>query len=584
MCHDELTMMMFADGELASAEREQIEAHVRGCRRCDALLTALRRERQVIVESLRACAVETSQGALPLGIPAEPLGWSAVSALARSARRWTAARPAQSVTTSTEFAFGAVQRSSSPRAWLAATVAMMIAVAVAVQFVVQTVQVTVAGVLPDWLNPLHAEGRVNLIVNTLVFLVEEGDRMTASLFTIAGLRAAAALMLLVSWTRLGGRPGALAGLVVFAVLATAAPAQALEIRRNENLTIPAGESIDDTLVAFGNSIDIDGTINGDLIAFARRVRVRGSVRGNVISFGQDVQVEGMVGGSILQFGQTVTTRGQAEGNLYAFGQTIDVPAGGRIGGNATVFSETARFEGAVARDVTSFGRALDISGTVSRRVNAYGAEIDIRAGARIEGDLTAHVESRDNVRVAPGATVLGTTRVEIGEPEPSRYLTAGYYIRQLLRLAAAFVTGWIVFRLVPRAAGIRIDTGAGWLTSLGVGAVAICATPILALVVGVTIIALPIAVFAILMWMTLLYLAKIFIAFLVGRMVLDSGSSRGRHVAPTLLVGLVLVIVAINLPFVGGLVNLLLTVTGFGVAVLEIARWYKGTARLPVSA
>jgi hypothetical protein len=45
------------------------------------------------------------------------------------------------------------------------------------------------------------------------------------------------------------------------------------------------------------------------------------------------------------------------------------------------------------------------------------------------------------------------------------------------------------------------------------------------------------------------------------------------HYAATLFVGLVIVIVAINLPWIGGFANLLLTLTGFGVIVsLILAR------------
>ena len=42
---------------------------------------------------------------------------------------------------------------------------------------------------------------------------------------------------------------------------------------------------------------------------------------------------------------------------------------------------------------------------------------------------------------------------------------------------------------------------------------------------------------------------------------------RPPHYAMTLLVGLVIVVVAINLPWIGGFTNLVLTLVGFGVIV-----------------
>jgi hypothetical protein len=67
------------------------------------------------------------------------------------------------------------------------------------------------------------------------------------------------------------------------------------------------------------------------------------------------------------------------------------------------------------------------------------------------------------------------------------------------------------------------------------------------------------------------------VALILGCVVLGGSSSR---IAAALLVGLALVIVLVNLPFVGGIFNVLLTVTGFGVAILEAWRWYRAVPAL----
>ena len=51
------------------------------------------------------------------------------------------------------------------------------------------------------------------------------------------------------------------------------------------------------------------------------------------------------------------------------------------------------------------------------------------------------------------------------------------------------------------------------------------------------------------------------------------------HYAATLITGLVIVVVAINLPLIGGLANFVLTLVGFGVIVsLLLARINRGAA------
>jgi anti-sigma factor RsiW/cytoskeletal protein CcmA (bactofilin family) len=547
MCHNELTMMMYIDGELDERQRRAVDLHLGECGRCAALVAALRVETRILSETLREAG-------------------DAVGAEAEAPPRPVYA--------------------PSPRLRAAVAAAIGTVSAGILRVLLESGSLLVSPLLPDWLNPFHSEGLANLSFNAAVYIVQEGEAIMSSMVTMAEFLAVGLLALsALSTTRRVRARGAVVSLMALGVLILAAPVDAMEVRRGQgSVTIPAGQTVDDTLVAFGDTVQIDGIVTGDVIAMGRRVQVRGTVMGNLIALARDVEVDGSVEGSIVQFGQTVTTRGNTKGNLYAFGQTIAVPRGGGVGGNATVFSETAIIEGSVGRDVTSFGRALDVSGTVSRRVTAYGERVDVRTGARIDGSLTAHVRRRENVRVDPGAMVGGGTNIEVEEPAPSRYLTVGYYVRQCLRLAAAFVTGWILFWLVPRATTIRLDTGGAVLTAAGVGVVAVCATPVLALVAGVTIIGLPLAVFAVLLWIVLLYLAKVLLALCLGRMVLGSTQPAGAGIAASLLVGLTLVLVAVNLPYVGYLLNIFLTITGFGAAIIEMAGWYKGSAAVPTGA
>ncbi|HET9358916.1 MAG TPA: zf-HC2 domain-containing protein [Vicinamibacterales bacterium] len=542
-CCDELTLMMYADGELEDGPRREVGVHVDQCRRCASLLAALHGESRVVAIAVRD--EDTASAAVARPVPG---------------------------------------RQTSAALRVAAAAASVALGAALLRFLVESAGLAPLAALPDWLNPLSSQGQSNLLFNTAAYLVLEGDLIMSLVMGSASVLALAVLAL--SFAPAAGRlargRSVLASLVLLSVLLPAAAADALEVRRAERtLTIASDQTIDDTVIAAAETVEVDGTITGDLIAVGRRVRVRGMVRGNLITAAQNIEIEGTVDGSVLQFGQTVTNRGQTGGNLYAFGQTITTPGVARVGGNVTVFSETATIEGSVGHDVTSFGRQLDLGGSVGRRVNAYGDRVDIRSSARIDGGLTAHVANRENVRVDPGATVGGETRIDVTEPSPSRFATSSFYVRQVIRLAAAFIAGWIFFRLVPRAAAITLGTGGAALTALGIGAVAACATPVLAIVVGITIVGLPIAVFAVLLWIVLLYLAKIVIALLVGR-ALVGASARG--IATALLAGLVLVIVAVNLPYVGGLVSLLLTVTGLGVLVVEASRWYRGSGGVPVRA
>lgn len=399
--------------------------------------------------------------------------------------------------------------------------------------------------------------------------------MLTSAIEIAG--AAVLTIVLVAAAAAGRRRGGTAAVLAVAVAAVVfAPqsGEALEIRRAEQLlSVPAGETIDDTLIALGDSIEIDGTVTGDLIALGRRVVIRGAVDGQLVTAARTVDIEGSLGGSVLGFAQTLTVRdGKIARNLFGFGQQVTASGDVTIGGNAVVFGSNAALAGTVSSDVYGFAGELDVSSAVGGDLTAYAGTVRVLGPARIDGDVVAHVQSESALQVSSGATISGTVRTEIEDglarekPSVARE-AAGFLASQVVRFGAAFVTGLILLWLVPPLKRMSLDSAGEVVTSAGVGLVTLVAVPIIALMTAVTLIGLPIAILGVLVWLVWIYFAKIVLAQFIGRKLFDR-TDRSRHFALTLLVGLLLVFLAINIPLLGGLLNFLMTITGLGMLVI----------------
>jgi hypothetical protein len=100
------------------------------------------------------------------------------------------------------------------------------------------------------------------------------------------------------------------------------------------------------------------------------------------------------------------------------------------------------------------------------------------------------------------------------------------------------------------------------------------AVPIIAVLVAATIIGIPVAMLGLLLWLAGLYLAKVVLAHVIGARLVDM-SGNPRHFAVALAIGLLLVMVAVNLPFIGGLLNFVLTICGLGLLVLFVWRTFR---------
>lgn len=284
-------------------------------------------------------------------------------------------------------------------------------------------------------------------------------------------------------------------------------------------------------------------------------------------------VNGEVGGNLMAFTSHLDLRGRVLRGLYAFASVLSLGADSRVGGDAAGFIADADVDGSVGRDLVLFSGSTNFRGNVGRNLRTRTGKLTVLAPAHVGGDLTAYVRKADYVQIDPGATIAGKVDTQIRGPRESRYVRASFYFWQAVRLAAALVTGLVLFWLFPALSTLRPQSGGELLKSVGVGFLILVAVPVGAVLVGITLVGLPIGLMGLAAWLTALYLAKILVAAYVGQQLLARPASAAPSVvALPLLVGLVLVLVAINLPFVGKLVHLLTLLLGLGLVYSQVRR------------
>jgi cytoskeletal protein CcmA (bactofilin family) len=444
---------------------------------------------------------------------------------------------------------------------------------------------TVGAAVPSglrWLNPFQVGELGERAFDFITFIFTEGTAMWTTTLNTVG---AALLVALAGWVAVSAARqrgfAAVAASLLAVVIALPSIGHALERRTGDLVTVPAGETIEDTLFAAGQTIEIDGNVNGDLLAFGRSVSVRGNVAGNVFTGGQDVNIEGTVGGTIIGGAQGLTlARARVERNLFGFGNDVDVDSATEIGGNALAFGEGVGIDGHVGSDLYGFGNSVTVGGTVLGDVEGFGSSVRLLPTARITGNVTARVDTAGDLSIADGAVVGGTTNELLVEREQRRnpYYTVGFYVRQVVRLGAGFLTGLVLLWLFPALREVSLPTVGAVLRSGAVGFVAMVATPIAALLVCLTVVGLPLGVLTFVVGAIGLYFSKTMLALVIGRSLFRDPASPPHH-AVALLAGLAIVIVAVNIPVIGGLANFLLTIVGFGILVtMVLARLNRSTA------
>ena len=398
--------------------------------------------------------------------------------------------------------------------------------------------------------------------------------------TVVGQAAAAILMLLlvVLFVPHRARRATMPALSAMVFAAVAVPAEAFVVRTSDDdVEILADEKIDDALLAYGSRVFVDGVVTGDLIVYATDVTIRGTVQGSVISWSRSLDLEGGVGGSVFTGAQFVTVQGRVDGSLFTFSQETRIAQGSRVGRGVASYSNVLSVQGEIAHGVRAAGGSIDIAGPVQRNVDAAAQRITVGSRGHIGGALIAEVRHRDDLRIDPAATLASEPLVRLagGDASPSRYLTASFYLWQSLWLVAALIAGGLLLWLAPGAATVRLETPSVVLRTLGVGFLCVIAAPVAALVAAMTLVGLPLAIVLLGLWALAIYLAKIPIALFLGRTLLGPRGYGGP--ASALLVGLLAVFVAVNLPLVGWIANLALTLIGVGGLFAWALATYRGS-------
>ncbi|MCG8590515.1 MAG: hypothetical protein MJE66_14590 [Proteobacteria bacterium] len=440
--------------------------------------------------------------------------------------------------------------------------------------------VSVAGVLiewklPDsvgWLNPLRLMGAYRMAFDILFLLRDRAPELFEFALATATLVSVSALMTF-GVSALGRRWLGTVGALALGVLLTAVgapPAQAVDLRLDqESLRLDEGEVLDDTLLVSGETLQIDGIIEGDLIALARHIAIRGEVRGNVFVVGRDLEMSGRVGGSLHTFAERVRITGAVDGSVYSVAERYTLGESGEVERDAAHFGEGSTVEGRVGRDLVAVGEWLQVRGKVGRRIDARIERIALEDEARVGGDLNiTFLENEEDFQLAPGAEVAGETTTEIfhkEHPGPfERYADTHFYLWVALQLAAAFLVGCMIYWTVPGVFSMELETGAAFVRALGLGFVALVATPIAMVLLALTLAGLPLAVIGLVVYAAALYLSGIVIAELVGDAVVRSEGDDFASFGLTLLVGLAIVMVAVHIPYLGPLVRTLVILTGLG--------------------
>jgi len=259
-------------------------------------------------------------------------------------------------------------------------------------------------------------------------------------------------------------------LLLFAVT----PVEAAEILTGDNMTIGPGETVDDDLYMFGDTIVISGIILGDAVVFGREVIVDGQVSGSLLVFAETIRITGDVAGSIRGGANSIYFQGTTGRDLMMAANSISV--NGTIGQDYFAAASSSAVTGSVGRDIRASINRLAIDAPVGGDVHVVVGDLTFGSAAAVDG--LVNYTSENEAIVDSNAVIRGSlTRLDPPTSDMSAVSQRSSiwgFVRPILSLLALALLMILVFPGLCKGTTQVIKEQPGKSAGAGAGDRSIC--------------------------------------------------------------------------------------------------------------
>jgi len=370
-------------------------------------------------------------------------------------------------------------------------------------------------------------------------------------------------------------------LACLAILLIPIAASAYSVRKGDSIYVPKGEVVQGNLYAAGSNLTIEGKVTGDVICVGQTVNITGEVAGDVICGAQSINVSGKIGGSLRAAGNSINLNGQVSRNAMVFGATVVTSASSTVGWDFLTYAGALDLRGAIGRDLSGGGSKANLAGPIGGNVkldfggkNKNDQPLTIAGTAKINGSLT--YAATNNANIETGAAIKGQTVHNLPKVTASKTSlpNSGWLWGELIAIFSALIIGLVLISFwkeyILKITDLmlnKIGSSFGW------GILALLLTPIIIIILLITIIGIPLSLILLALWLIALYVSKILVGILVGRSLLTNLWQKQKDsLILAMIIGTIISYIIFAIPFIGSFVALLAMLWGLGGIILALKK------------
>ena len=366
------------------------------------------------------------------------------------------------------------------------------------------------------------------------------------------------------------------GLVLSVLAFLAAPVYAADVvypsPGNPNVVV-GGQETHKNLYVAGGQVTVNSDTKGDLTAAGGMVSITGNIEQEALIAGGNLNVSGSVSGAMRIAGGNIVINGPVGGDLAVVGGNISIGGKSAVAGDLLVAGGNVIIDAPVLGNVKIAGGSVTINSKISGNVQVVASkQLNFGPGAQIAGSIDYKGQNAAVVDPAARISQVNFTQIQkkgIG-PNLAGLLTLAF----LVKLLAWIIAAWVLIRFKKNfVLKLNEEFRQKPWENLGVGFLALVATPVAVVILFVTFVGYYLAFLLGLSYLLVLVSAALLSSVALGYFLLAKLNKQDETPKDwqAIIIGVVAWMILSFIPIVGWLamVVMFLMVLGAGVKLLK---------------
>lgn len=350
--------------------------------------------------------------------------------------------------------------------------------------------------------------------------------------------------------------------LLFAITFPATVMAGTVVRTGDSVNINSNQVVENNLYVTAGSFIHSGEVKGDVYVVGGSATTNGPIGADLTIVAGTAQIHEKISGDLRVIGGEVLVASEVEGDVFVIGGQLKILSSANIKGGVYFYGNKAEIDGEVAGFLMGNAEEFNINNVVGG-VDVVASKIVLGERASIKGDLT--YPSYAELQRALGAVIEG--RISVVETDTEHGVS---YLWWSFWFSVLFISA-IIFHFYR--SGLEEFSNKVQKQPLKAGAVGLLTLILLPFIMVLTVFSLFsvwLSLAFLLTWLFLISVGFILLPIVIGDIVI-SWYKNSRNISwVTVPVGLLIVVILLNIPFIGGLLLVILLSVIIGQVLLGI--------------